>query len=161
MNNFDTKFREILKVSHFLIPQNWTDEETGEVTPNVDYEALRTKFEILHYPLLQNLTESHEIRYQDGREKVNEVYVEKSLIIAPIDLVLKGETNSDDMTDTSPPSYTMYIGVVPKFQQATVEAFELVDWWRYLLIIMTLVVSLGLTAICVFQTSHSVIKPLR
>ena len=52
LNNFDTTFKEILKVSHFLIPQNWTDKETGEVTPNVDYEALRTKFEILHYPLL-------------------------------------------------------------------------------------------------------------
>ena len=55
----------------------------------------------------------------------------------------------------------MYIGVVPIIEQVHVEAFEIEDWWRYILILVTLIVSLGLTAICVFQTSHSVIKPLR
>ena len=58
--------------------------------------------------------------------------------------MLKGNNN---VTKTE---YTMLIGVVPNIEPVIVQAFDVNDWWLYCLIVVTLVVSLGLTAVCVF-----------
>ena len=55
----------------------------------------------------------------------------------------------------------MYIGLVPKDYTIEIQVMDQQDWKTYVMIICTLIASLSLTAVCIFQTSHTVIKPLR
>ena len=64
---------------------------------NEDYEALRKEFEKEHYKTLEQLKNATQIKFKSGHAKDEDgEYLEQSLIVAPIDLVLKGTHHGDD-----------------------------------------------------------------
>ena len=112
--------------------------------------ALQEEFIRDKYPILKSLTEpALELKFNDG------ITTEKTLIVAPIFLSLNDESVDSERT------FCFYLGLVPKDESVDVKVFMLEDLKYYGAIFVTLIVSLLLSTYCVFQTSHTVIKPLR
>ena len=85
----------------------------------------------------------------------------KTLIVAPIILIRNGDYIEYHYEREKDEYLGLYIGLVPADVNMNVVTLEKGDWKTYLLIACTLVFSLILTGLCIFQISHSVIKPLR
>jgi hypothetical protein len=83
------------------------------------------------------------------------------LIVSPITLVM-GNYPSDTRQSSDPSKYVMYLGVVRTTMDMKPQIFNLERLsTTYILLVVILLASVVVTALCIFHTSHSVIRPLR
>ena len=110
---------------------------------------------------LEGVNEAQSIKYKVGDE-------EKYLVVAPVELVFKGNKGDNQQYSTEQKQFAI-VGIEPVINGKCFE-FDLKFWneddwkkyfWRYLLAGTTVVIAYVATALCIFTTSHSVIKPLR
>ena len=98
------------------------------------------------------------LKFKDGSTN-EEGYIEKPLIVVPIFLSL-GDDNVKSGS-TGERTNSLFLGVVPSNTKVQVDVFKLSDLKFYAAIVITLALTLFLATICLYQTAHAIIKPLR
>lgn len=82
-------------------------------------------------------------------------------MVAPVTLVMTN-SNSDSKLSTDESQYVMYLGIVRSTKQLSPTVFKISELTGvYIFLVIILIGSIILATFSIFQTSHSVIRPLR